>query len=287
MAKRLGTMPAVQAPVPTPPPQQFVATRTKGLQLLNTLAPGQFERVTSIDTPEGYLEIDAKLAAIRNVRAQWKLALQPIRGPLDTAIDHQKKALAAAKEAVKGVDQLEHEVGAQIDRLEAHAKRLLADYKANEARLLREAEEATRRQEEELRAEAAKRAAQAQGAKTAQLRARLEQQRADLERQAEQVAQTPPPAAPVKGASSVVRTQKKVRIDDLIAFLHAVQDYEPTMGVYRTGVPPLRCTDKKGLVADLVEVVSARLNDLYREQPGVVTSWAGVVEFDDITIAGK
>lgn len=285
MAKRL--TPAPPTPTPTVAPSQFVAVRTKGLQLVQTLAPSQFLAIESIDSPEGFLEIDAKLATIRNGKAQWKLALQPITGPLDLAIQKQKEALAAAKAAAKGAEQLDAEVTAQFDRLEAHAKKLLRDYKEQEQRLLAEAAREKEEEEERLRIQARTKAAQALAAKTPQLRARLEQQRADLEAQAEQVATQSTPVAPVKGVSSVVRVQKKVRIVDPIAFLRAVVDYEPTMGVYRTGVPPLRCTDKKGDVADLVEIVNARLQDLYREQPGVVASWPGVTEFDDINIAGK
>lgn len=286
MAKRLSAMPAVQTPT-APNPTQFVTVRAKGLQIVSSLQPSSFEKITSIDTQEGYLQVDAKLAQIRNGKAQWKLALKPISEPMELTIKRQKEALAAAKAAAKGVEQLDAEVSDAFDRLEAHAKFLLGDFKQREMRLLREAEEAKAAEAEELRRQAAVRAAQAAGARTPQLKARLEQQRADLEAQAEVVETQPTPLSPIKGAASVSRVQKKVRIVDPIAFLRAVVDYQPTMGVYRTGVPPLECTDKKGAVALLVEIVGARLNDLYREQPGVVTSWPGVEEFDDITIAGK
>lgn len=286
MAKRLTTPPATKPSAPATP-TQFVAVRTKGLQLVQTLAPSSFLAIRSIDSEEGYLQIDAKLASIRNGKAQWKLAMQPITGPLDLAIQKQKEALAAAKDAAKGAQQLDAEVCEQFDKLEQHAKALLKDF--NERKLLAAKQEAQERadEEERLRQLARSKAMQAMAAKTPQLRARLEQQRAELEAKAEEVAETPVEVAPAKGASSVARVQKMVRISDPIAFLRAVVDYEPTMGVYRTGVPPLRCTDKKGEEALLVEIINARLQDLYREQPGVVTSWPGVEEFDNITIAGK
>lgn len=287
MAKRLSSVP-VPKPAAPAVPTQFVATRAKGLQIIDTLHGPALKRITSIDTPEGYLEMDAKLAQIRNGKAQWKLAMQPILGPLEIAIKKQKEALAAAKDAAAGATKLDEEVVAMFDDLERHAKRLMADFQAEQKRI---ADEAAREQEEAaeaLREEARLRAIQAASARTPQLRARLEQQRADLEAQAEQVAaEVPAEVVPVKGAASTVRVTKKVRISDPIAFLRAVQDYEPQMGVYKKGIPPLRCTDKKGLEAFLVEIVGARLSDLYREQPGVVLSWPGISEVDEVNIAGK
>lgn len=283
MAKKaIATAPAV-------PPQTFVQTRTKGLQLLNALQPPSLLKVTSIDTQEGYLEMDAVLARIKNTRAQWTLAMEPISGPLTRAIAHQKAALAEAKKAAEGATQLFNEVAAQLDRIEAHCKSLMQAFKVEEARQIREAELTQAREAQQLRDEAQRRAIQAAAAKTPQLKARLEQQRADLERQAEEVASEPVlEMQPVKGASSTSRTLQKPVVQDTLAFLHAMQDYESDAGVYRMGTPPLTVMNhKKQEVAALVEVVHARLMDLYREQPGVVASWPGVVIVDDIQIANR
>lgn len=214
--------------------------------------------------------------------------MQPILGPLELSIKKQKEALAAAKDAASGAAKLDEDVVSMFDELERHAKRLMADFQAEQKRIAEESEQVKAEREQALREEAALAALRASSARTPQLRARLEQQRADLEAKAEQIAaETPMEAIPVKGAASVVRVTKKVRVSDPIKFLRAVLDYEPQMGVYKKGVPPLRCTDKMGREAFLVEISSARLMDLYREQPGVVTSWPGIEEFDDVNIAGK
>jgi hypothetical protein len=285
MAKRLGPKPPVEvAPVK---PTQYVAARTKGLQLIATLQPISIERIVSIDSPEGFLAMDAKLASIRNARAQWKLALEPIAGPLERAIAKQKEALAEAKKASEGVKQLESEVGDRLDRLERKAKDLMADYKTREQQRIANEKREKDRKAQQLIEEARKREIQAASARTPQLKARLEQQRADLITQAQEVEDASEEITPVKGASSTTRTQQKVRIVDPMKFLAAVKLYEPTAGVYDMGVPPLMVTDRNGEPTPLVEIVAARLNDLYREQPGVVASWPGVEIYDDITIAGR
>jgi len=285
MAKRLGPKPPVEV---TPvKPTQFVAARTKGLQLLATLQPISIERIVSIDSPEGFLQMDAKLAAIRNARAQWKLALDPIAGPLERAIQKQKEALAEAKKAGEGVRQLEAEVGDRLDMLERKAKQLMADYKQREQRRIADEKREKERKAQALIDEANRKRLQAASARTPQLKARLEQQRAELEAQAEEVSEQSEEVTPVKGASSTTRTQQKVRVVDPMKFLAAVKSYEPTAGVYDMAHPPLMTTDRNGEPTPLVEIVSARLNDLFREQPGVVASWPGVEVYDDITIAGR
>lgn len=283
MAKRLGPTPP---PEPSPP-TQFVAARTKGLQLINTLGANTLGSIIKIDSPEGFLAMDAKLAAIRNVRAQWKLALEPIAGPLNRAIQKQKEALAEAKKAALGVTQLDEEISSKLDALEQRAKQLMADYKINERRQLEEEEARVAREAQALRDEARRREVQAAAAKTPQLKARLEQQRAELENRADQVEEKKETLTPVKGASSVTRTQQKPIITDPIKFLQAVKVYEPVGGVYAFGHPPLMTTNRKGEPAPLVEIVSARLTELWREQPGVVESWPGVKIVDDITIANR
>lgn len=285
MPRRLGPKPP---DVPQAPPQTpYVQARTKGLQLLATLNPAALTRVVTIDTPEGYLQMDRNLALIRNVRAQWLQAFQPILGPLEKTIEKQKEALAHAKEAAKGAKDLSGEITGKLDTLERHVKLLMENYKRLEAEQIEEAKRETERQALALKNEAAKKKLASLAAKTPQVRARLEQQAAEVAAQAEQVQAQAETLAPVKGASSSSRTQKKVRVKDPLAFLAAVRDYTPVGGVYEMGTPPLMTTDKKGEPAPLVDIVAARLNDLFREQPGVVASWPGVEVFDDISIANR
>lgn len=287
MPRRLGPTPA--SPTPAPPPQtQYVAVRTKGLTIINALGGASLDAITAIETPEGYLQMDAKLAQIRNAKAQWALALEPIGGPLSRAIEYAKKTLSEAKKAAEGVTQLDKEIVGRLDAMEDRCKFLMADFKRNEARRLREAEEATRQEAARLEEEARKRAIQAASTKSPQLRARLEQQRAELEAQAREVEEKVDTLVePVKGASSAARTIQKVRVTDLVAFFHAITDYAPVNGVYQMRKPPLRTVDKKGLEALLADVVQARLTDLFKEQPGVVASWPGVEVYDDISIAHR
>lgn len=284
-ARRLGPKPP-ETPS-SPGPTQYVTARTKGLQILATLQPATVSTVRAITTPEQYLAMDAKLAIIRNAKQQWKLALAPVSDPLDRAITKQKEALAEAKKAREGVTQLDTEISGKFDQLERHVKELMADYKRAEQRLLAEAAQAQEAEARRLQVEAAKKRLQAASAKSPFTKARLEQEAATAAQQAEAVREETETVAPVKGSSSVSRTTRHVRISDPIAFLKAVTDYEPVGGVYSMGKPPLRTVDKKGEPAFLVDIVSARLNDLYREQPGIVTSWPGVEEFDEITIAGR
>lgn len=285
MARRLNPTPV---PIVAPPPSRdLVPTRTKGIQIVNALAPSDLMSVTRIESPEAYLEMDAMLASIKGGRAKWALAIAPISEPLLRSIQKQKEALAAAKEAAKGVEALNGDISARFDAMERHVKGLMSAYKMEEARILREREEADRAESRRLQQEANRLALKASSAKSPQLKAKLEQERADLEQQAEtledQAEQLP---LSVKGASSTERREKKVKVD-LIAFFHAIQDYEPVQGVYRMMVPPLRTTDKKGEPCLLAEVVSARLTDLWREQPGVVESWPGVTIEEEVTIANR
>lgn len=287
MARRLGPKPA-ESPAPAKvTPEQFISTRTKGLQLITQLQPATLDRIVKIDSPEGYLQMDAKLAAIKNVRAQWKLALEPISGPLDRAIQKMKEGLAEAKKAAEGAKHLDQEVSSQLDRMEYRVKGLMEDYKREERRQIEEKAQEKARAAQELKEKAKQKAIQAAAAKTPQMKARLQQQQSELEEQAFEVQVEDEATTPVKGASSVARVQQKVRIADPIAFLKAVTDYQPVSGVYTMGKPPLRTTDRKGEDAYLVEIVSARLTDLWREQPGVVASFPGVVIEDDIIIAGR
>lgn len=266
------------------PPAQIVKVRAEGISLITPLKP-LVDRLTITD-PESYLAADGLLARIRNARALWVTKLEPIRGPLQRAIAAAKEAVKHAKDAAQGADQLHADVDGPLAQLEGDVKQAMIAYKVEERRQLQAAEEERQRAAQTIRDEAARKAIAAVAAKTPQMQARLREQQAALEVQAAEVL-TQDMAEPVKGASSNDRTTAKVRIVDLLAFIHAAEDYHPQAGVYRMGHPPLRSHNKRGELMELIEVVQARLNELYREQPGVVKSWPGVEEYDDIIIARR
>jgi hypothetical protein len=108
------------------------------------------------------------------------------------------------------------------------------------------------------------------------MKAKLAEARAKLEVPVESVSDLNPT---VRGAASTSRTLTKVRVIDPEAFLSAMQDYEPKAGIYQTGHPPFSVIDP--------EMLRVRLNALFKEQPGVVTTWPGIEVYQDVIIAGR
>ncbi len=277
-----------KAAVPAPPPatpEGALKARTKGLQIL---APLGLEKLPALilTTPEDYLAADVKLSSLGHARAQWALVMEPIKGPLSRSIEHQKKALKEAQAAAQGALRLESEITSRLDLAESQLKEAMRQFKLQERKQLEEAEFERERKAEALRIQAVRATMDEAAAKTAQMRARLAQKRADLEAQAAAV-DAEVISGPVKGAASTPRSVKVVRVKDPIAFLRAVVDYKARAGVYELGQPPLMVLNRKQELEPLVDISSARLTDLWREQPGIVESWPGVTVEDDILIAKK
>lgn len=250
-------------------PDQLV-TRTKGLQLVQTLKPVTDKLV--IVSNQDYLRGDELLGRIRNARAQWGEMINPVKAPLE----RMKKDLKEQEQAVKNLDQ---SVDGPLLQLELKVKESMRLFKVEEQRQIREADEERERRAEALRAEARDKALREAQAKSAPLKARLAQQRADLESQAASVEAEAEEVHIVKGGSSVSRSVKRVTISNLSLFLQSLREYEPTAGLYQFGHPPMSLID--------VDEITPAITKIYRDQPKLVASWPGVTIEDDIIIAGR
>lgn len=270
----------------TDPAQLQRLTRVEGIKLITPL---QVEvSALAIQNDEEYLQADFMLARVKAALATWDQKISPVLTPL-------QKVLAEAKLAMDGAKSLDKEVRGPLEGLEVDIKGKMRNYKLLENQRVLEAQAAAAQAAAELRQRSLAAATAAAVAKTPQAKARLEQQQATLQAEAASVVeQAIIDTAPVKGAASSDRKVKKLRISNPVAFLAAVQDYEPRAGLYNMGHPPLTLlTHKMNRIGALTEKDSAletvlvELGKIHSVQPGVVLSWPGVTEFDDVIIANR
>lgn len=282
----------------TPDPA-LVKARAEGYKIVDPLRSkvlsfgplGQAGRILSatIKTAEDYTKADAMLGELRQARLAWSAKLEPIRSPIDRAMDELKKSLV-------GIKDLDKDVDGPLTDMENALKEGMRLFKMEEVRLLAAKKEEDEREARRLRDEEAALARKSEAAKTPQLKARLDAARAQTAAQASQVERESQETVPIRGTSSSARTQKKIRIADVPTFLASLKDYAPRAGVYQMGHPPLSLLThkihkaKQGGVelvenGSALEVVLTEIMKLYAIQPGVVKSWPGVAEYDDVTIA--
>ena len=272
--------------MPTLTPTTLVKTRVDGIKLLTPLQAALEQLVVSDE--DSYLEADFELAKIRAAVATWDQRINPIITPLKRVLDEAKSAMAGAK-------ALDDEVRKPLLALEAGTKQKMKDYKLLEASRAAEAKAASDRAAAELRQRALAATTAAAVAKTPQAKARLQQQSATLQAEAASVVeQTVIDNTPVRGAASTTRTVKKLRLVNLLAFLGAVQDYQPRAGLYNMGHPPLTLLTHKmnriGMLTEdgsALETILTEIGKIHSVQPGVVLSWPGVEEYDDVIIANR
>lgn len=273
------------APVPSKPNPEMVKKRAEGMTLITPLTPKVL--ALHIQTNEDYLLADALLSEIKTKRAIWATKLDPIRIPL-------LKAIAELKLSLEGTKSLDAEVDGPMGELEATVKRHMVDFKIEEARQIRERQRLQDETAKVIREQAEQKRVAEQKAATPQMKARLAQARADLETQAQIVESQTEETTPVRGVSSTVRTQQKVRVANVGLFLTALKAYAPVSGVYRMAAPPLTLltmhTKRDGEQVpegSAIDKIEAEITKIFSTQPGVVASWPGVELFDDVIIAGR
>lgn len=271
---------------PQTPPVDLVKLRTEGSALIRPLQ-GRIVDITITDT-QTYLEADAFLGEIVTARRLWTAKLEPVRTPQQRAIDAAKVALAEAKKAAAALDGFHDEYDRQLVALETRIKNAMRDFKLLEARQAREEQERKDREEAEARRQAEEAARQAQAARTPKLKARLEQRAADLAQRAEEIQQPEPVAPrPTGGMASTARRMRFPVVVNPEAFLAAAQTYRPAADLYREGHPPIVMVDRRGVEKPLIEIHLSRLEELWREQPGIVETWPGVKIEEDFNIARR
>lgn len=278
--------PAPKLPLPTPPSPALVRTRVEGIKLINPLKTEV--AAIHIKDAHSYLQADFALAKVNAAIASWEQKFNPVLAPV-------QETLVKAKLAVDAVKVLDDEIRGPLVELQKSLKSAMKDYKVLEAQQIRERKALAEREAAERRSRALAVTTAAALAKTPGARAKLEERQAELEQEAAQIVeQAVIESAPVKGAASTDRTVTKLRIKDPMAFLAAVKDYEPKAGLYNMGHPPLTLLTRKmnriGMLAEkdsAMETVLTELGKIYSVQPGVVLSWPGVEEYDDVIIANR
>lgn len=219
-----------------------------------TIVSGVEARVQglTITDSDDYLSADALLGFIQNARKTWKGKIEPAIRPIRQGLD-------ALYELNRSMDR-------PLELAEAHVKRLMKDFKLEEARQLQaEKDERDRLEREKLR-EAEERRRAAEQAATPQAKGRLLAQADRLEEVAQAIAEQPTNTA-TAGSHSSDRRRKKVRIISHGALLKGILD----------GYVP----------GDVVEVNQTRLNAYFKDDPEGMQAWPGVEVYDDIDIIGR
>lgn len=254
---------------------KLVAARTEGIKIASPLSDAV--DAIAIKDEDSYLDADNMLGQIRHARAKWRVKMDPILQPLKRAID-------AAKLAMEGAKQLDGDIDGPMAELEVKVKEKMRFYKlVDEPRMLREKQaEADAEIQADLR-EAERKDEQAQHATTAGMRARLEQARVALLTRVEETQESVEDIRPVQAASSTARFTKKCRIKNLEVFLKGMQEYSSADGVMKMAHPPYELLRREKVMA----AIQVELNKLWSTTPGVVKSWPGIEEFDDVNIAGR
>lgn len=254
---------------------KLVAARTEGIKMSSSLAEA-VDAITIIDE-DSYVDADGMLGQIRNVRAKWRVKVDPIISPLKRAIDAAKLAMAGAK-------KLDEDIDGPMAELEAAIKEKMRYYKlVDEPKKLQAKRDEETRLAREAQEEADRKDIAAQNARTAGMRARLEEARATLQVQAAVHEEAAEDIKPVQAASSSARFTEKCRITDLEKFLKGMQEYTSADGVMKMQHPPYKLLRREKVMA----AIQVELNKVWSSTPGVVKSWPGVEVYKDVSIAGR
>lgn len=223
--------------------------RKVGTSLLSPLRP-DYTRLLVTDE-ESYLAADGLLGRIRNARRMWDLKMDPIIAPA-------KATVTVAKETLKGAQALFTEVDAPLEDMERGVKAKMKGYQEEKLALQRAQEAETAR----LQHEADEKERLSKLAPTPAVQTRL-QNVANTIRAS--IAANAQPQTKVKGASSVVRTETKVRLIDLNAVVVGITQ----------GLIPI----------EVIEVDWVYVRKFHKaDEAG---TWPGFESYDDINIAGR
>lgn len=230
---------------------QLVKIRDEGLALASPLQ----QAITALDVVDApsYELADALLSRIRLARKRWKERVEPIIRPIKAGLD----ALYA----------LNRDIDTPLANGEAAVKGKMRDYKLLEAQRAREEQMAKEREAQRLRDEAEAKERAAATARTAKMREALTEKARAIAAQAEDVETAPLSAAPVLVERSTTRIVRKPTVTDVQAFARGIG----------AGLIPAEC----------VAVVNKMLVDCYRQDPGTVAQWPGVVIVEDVQIVGR
>lgn len=230
--------------------QTLVKARTEGNALVSPLK-NKVESLV-IDCEEAYQEMDGLLAQIMNARRVWLAKIDPIIAPIRAGLD----LLYSLKNDIKD----------PLDDYEKIAKKKMKDYKLEEARQLRLAEDNRLAKIETDRRAAEEKQRKADAAKSKPLKQKLETEAAALTTNAD-ILDLGGAAKPVVAANSTVRAKKVAQVGNLSKLLQGIID----------GVIP----------DDIIQINQVELNTAYRIDPETVASWPGVTIIDDINISGR
>lgn len=230
--------------------QTLIKARTEGNSLISPLK-NKVETLV-IDSEEAYQEMDVLLSQIMNTRRVWLAKIDPIIAPIRAGLD----LLYGLKNDIKD----------PLDDYEKLAKKKMKDYKLEEARQLRLAEDNRLAKIEAGRKAAEEKQRKADAARSKPLKQKLEAEAAVLTTNAE-ILDMGGAAQPVVGTHSTVRAKKVAQVSNLSKLLQGVID----------GIIP----------DDVITINQVELNTAYRIDPEVVASWPGVTIIDDINISGR
>lgn len=232
-------------------PASAVEAKKEGLEVVTSLTPEVAELTVSND--EEYEQADHFLGRIRGARKKWEERMEKIIRPIRTGLDE--------------LYALNREVDKPLGVLESQVKAKMGDYKLIEARRIAEEEEERAAKTAKIVAEAEALARAAEAAATPQMTAKLSAKSEHLMTKARAVITTEV-SAPVQGANSSSRPQKKWRIKDAKQFFAAVAD----------GTLELECA--------LVNMPV--MNRYFKDTPAEeFAAWPGIEVYDDIQIVGR
>lgn len=203
-------------------------------------------------TATDYAFADALLTRIRTAKIAVGDKLNPIIRPI--------------YEGLEALYALKRELEKPLDDGERLVKAKMKEYKLEEARQIRAADEERQRAAEKLREQAEEKERKEALAKTAQMRDRLAAQRIALERKAEEVEEAEVDG-PVKAAGSRTRTVTTWRLTDKMTFL---------LGAIEGTIP-----------LDAVSIVQPVITKALRDNPKLVASWPGIEIVEDVQIVGR
>lgn len=198
----------------------LAVAKKEGMNLIGGLQ-GEIDAL-EVTTAEDYLYADTLLGKIKGARRGWAAIWNRIN----------EGTVKPLREALENTYQVNRDVDGPMEQGEKKIKRLMEDYKREEARQLRAAEEEREREARRLDEEIRRKEEQAQKASTPQMRGKLARQAEALKEEQAEVITTVRTA--VVGANSTTRMVDVAKVLDYPSFFQGLSDgdFEPDEKFY-------------------------------------------------------
>lgn len=244
--------------------------RTKQ-QILSILPPLKSEVATLvIETEDDYQRADGLLTRIMTSKRFW------LKGDPTGKWKGIDAIIKPFREGLDGLYDLKNDGLKPHTLMEADVKEKMRAFKIREVQEIAEANRVRDEAAAKLQREIDAKQSRVDAAKTPKMREKLMGQQMDLEQQRKSV--TRETSAPVKAAGSATRRTRTPVVKDFYALV---------AGIIAINSVNTSTDNETAIPIDLLQVNTARLMQLWKDNPELVAQLPGVEIEDDIIIAGR